>query len=302
MSRHLAKVMTDIEKNDTKALYSCDILNSENLDCGRFTPKMLHIVYTVHGEAEITQGNEKHHLAPRSFIIIVPHPTIQVASVSPDFKAYHLGFAMELHASDVSSIDPGFYEFILKTRVWKLTLSQDRGMNGFCQSYYYICDELDSIMRSDLVSSLFSLFLRALYENTKMEYISQAKTSNINSRNITMRFHTLLRKNFRREHSVSFYADELCISAKYLTHIIKVTTGSTPKAIIDRMVAAESLYKLGKTSNTVQETSIELGFPDQSYFGRFFKRMFGISPAAYRQNPNLDLMKKLDERMDKNKR
>lgn len=290
--------MTNKEKNDAKALYSCDRLYSSNFDGERFSSKMLYIVYVLRGEAEMENmnGNTVYRLTSHTFIFFGPHSTMQPSYVSPDFEGYCLGFAMGVQESELSSIDPGFYPFVMKNPLWKLTISQNRAMNGFCQSYYYVCNELNSVIKSELISSLFSMFLKTLYENTKMVYISQAKTDNINSRNMTMRFYALLSKNFRQEHRVGFYADKLCISAKYLTHIIRTATGQTPKAIIDKMVAVESLYTLSKTSKTVQEISIGLGFPDQSYFGRFFKRMFGISPAAYRQKPNLDIMKELDKK------
>jgi len=69
--------------------------------------------------------------------------------------------------------------------------------------------------------------------------------------------------------------------------------GLTPKELIDRKLAIESMYLLGKNDMTIQEVSNALGFPDQSYFGRFFKRLLGISPLAYRKNPDLSLMSRL---------
>ena len=58
--------------------------------------------------------------------------------------------------------------------------------------------------------------------------------------------------------------------------------GRTPKQIIDETLLQEAMKRLDKNDSSIQEISVGLGFPDQSYFGRFFKRMKQMSPQQYR--------------------
>ena len=79
--------------------------------------------------------------------------------------------------------------------------------------------------------------------------------------------------------------------------MVRSFSGRTPKDIIDRRLAVEALFLLTKTEKNIQEISNELGFPDQSYFGRFFKRVFGLSPLNYRMNPDFSLIERLADNM-----
>ena len=84
------------------------------------------------------------------------------------------------------------------------------------------------------------------------------------------------------EHEVQFYAGKLCISSKYLTQVSKGMIGRTPKQIIDETLMHEAMKLLDKNNSSIQDISVSLGFPDQSYFGRFFKRLKHMSPQQYR--------------------
>ena len=58
--------------------------------------------------------------------------------------------------------------------------------------------------------------------------------------------------------------------------------GRTPKQIIDETLMHEAMKLLDKNNSSIQDISVSLGFPDQSYFGRFFKRLKHMSTQQYR--------------------
>lgn len=96
------------------------------------------------------------------------------------------------------------------------------------------------------------------------------------------RFMALLRQHYMRERSVGFYAAQLNLSPKYLTTIIRQTTGSTAINWIDDYVILEAKNMLRYSTMSIQEIAYCLNFPNQSFFGKYFKNHTGLTPSAYR--------------------
>ena len=99
---------------------------------------------------------------------------------------------------------------------------------------------------------------------------------------IFQQFLALLRENIDRQHSVTFYAGELCISKQYLSAVVKEKTKTTTGKIIAKVRAEKALQMLRNTELSIKEIADRLSFPDQSTFGKFFKKHFGESPLGYR--------------------
>lgn len=110
---------------------------------------------------------------------------------------------------------------------------------------------------------------------------SQTKYSRTRQEEIFQRFIGEVEKHYRRERSVKFYADSLCISPKYLSTVVYKVSRQLAGQWIDAYVIleAKTLLKSGKL--TIQQISEQLNFSNQSFFGKFFKRCAGMSPKDY---------------------
>lgn len=95
-------------------------------------------------------------------------------------------------------------------------------------------------------------------------------------------FTQLLSENYKRERSVGFYARQLCITPKYLTTLIKRVSGKSVSEWIDNFVILEAKTLLKYSNMSVQEIAYYLNFPNQSFFGSYFKRNTGMSPSQYK--------------------
>lgn len=96
------------------------------------------------------------------------------------------------------------------------------------------------------------------------------------------RFLNLLNTSEVRRRSVEAYADELCISPKYLSAICKKHSGKTANEWIREHVLEDIRYHLKQTDLTVKQISIHLGFPNTSFFGKYVKEHFGMTPMQVR--------------------
>ena len=97
-------------------------------------------------------------------------------------------------------------------------------------------------------------------------------------------FAELLSQNIRKETSVEFYAEKLCISKQYLSLIVKEKTHVTIGKIISLVRVEEASRLLRDPDLTLQQIAEELSFSDQSSFGKFFKKHSGMTPMKYRSN------------------
>lgn len=97
-------------------------------------------------------------------------------------------------------------------------------------------------------------------------------------------FLKLLTEYYNKDRSVAFYADKICVNPKHLSNVIKELTGKTAGEWIDEHVIMEAKVLLKSSNMTVQEVSQILNFPNQSFFGKYFKKHTGMRPGEYRNS------------------
>ena len=86
------------------------------------------------------------------------------------------------------------------------------------------------------------------------------------------------------KHSLSFFAQRLNLTPNYLSCRVKEYSGRTATEWIEESVILEAKTMLKHTNLTIQEIAYKLNFPTQTFFGKYFKRITGISPKQYRMS------------------
>ncbi|HEX8017264.1 MAG TPA: helix-turn-helix domain-containing protein, partial [Flavobacterium sp.] len=100
---------------------------------------------------------------------------------------------------------------------------------------------------------------------------------------LTNKFKELLYTHIKKEHSVGFYASILNVTPNHLNKSLKNVTGKSSAKWIDETILLEAKYLLYQTNLSVSEIALQVGYYDQSYFSRIFKKQEGITPVQYRK-------------------
>lgn len=104
------------------------------------------------------------------------------------------------------------------------------------------------------------------------------------------KFLTLIDLYYKKEREVQFYAHKIGITAKYLSAITLNYTGETASVIIDNYLACKIKQTLYSNNMNIKKVGEHFNFPNQSFFGRFFKRIVGESPYEYQKAHNRKLI------------
>lgn len=107
-------------------------------------------------------------------------------------------------------------------------------------------------------------------------------TSSQRKTEIFLQLIQLIDHYYMSERGVSFYANRLYLSPKYLSELSKSVCGYTVQELVFKTIMRKCMALLNGTTKTVQEISEEFNFPNPSSFGTFFKKQTGLSPFKYR--------------------
>ena len=100
---------------------------------------------------------------------------------------------------------------------------------------------------------------------------------------IYRRFMLLLAEKSNVDRSVKSYADELCVSPKYLSSVCRRHSDSTASELIALSVVGRIKQLLLYSDLSIKEVAAEMGFDNLSFFGKYVKKHLGLSPNHYRQ-------------------
>ena len=109
--------------------------------------------------------------------------------------------------------------------------------------------------------------------------------SDISTQNASImnRFLNMLESGTYREHrEVSYYADCLCVTSKYLSEVSKKVSGFAANYWINRYTILDITRLLRDKSLTFVQISDMFGFSSPAYFSRYVQQNLGMKPSDYR--------------------
>ena len=154
------------------------------------------------------------------------------------------------------------------------------GMFSLLKVYF---DQSECTCISQLVLCQLKAFFIGFHEYLQRN--PQYRSDEVKSyrvRELFNRFMMLLERDYKISRDVNYYAEKMNISSKYLTNIVSLVTGHTPKTIIDQYVILQLKMHLKRTTQSIKEMAWEFHFADVSFFCRYFKKHTGLTPQQIR--------------------
>lgn len=237
------------------------------------------------GYMRVSLNLTEYRLQRNGIQIVTPGSIGQCLEISPDCRIAIIAFAT------VNNLPEGnpqsaliMRKFLIDNAMLQLS---DREMGEMIGFYHQIRQQLvqpERLFTHEIINSYIQIFYYNLCQ-LMSPYIEQQDTQYVSrKKQIFDQFTLLLRQHYTQERSIGFYADQLCLTPKYLSQVVRNFSGRHAGEWIRDYVILEAKALLKSGQYNVQQVSDMLNFANQSFFGVYFKKAVGCSPSAYQNS------------------
>lgn len=236
-------------------------------------------VYCKRGHGKGRINARTFDISEHSYFVVLPSQITELIDVSDDFEATYVIMSEEF----VSSISFG-NTFSLRKTVAEHphVVLGERAREAF-EGYVSMCANLIPVESNPHRLEILRLLTHAFFLGLGY-FIHETPSADTNTRssNITNEFIRLVESDYREHRDLAYYAEQMGLTAKYLSTVVKQSSGKSAVEWIEKYVTLDATTQLTSTSRTIKEIAYDLNFPSQSFFGKYFCRVVGVSPAKYR--------------------
>lgn len=235
----------------------------------------------ISGTARAKINLREYFIEKNTIIFIPPNFIVEFLEKSDDYRIKFLFYSFDF-VSDIKIPSLDLPKKIEERPCIKLDDEQLTDLFELIDAIKKIYNKKNHIFRDEIARNILSS-LRYEIASIYLESKTEKKNNSTRNDEIFSHFVKLVMKHNKKERKVSFYADKLCISPKYLSDIIKHRTKKTPLEWINDSVIVLSKTLLKSTDMSILSISEELNFANPSFFCKYFKKHTGISPLKYRE-------------------
>ncbi|MCW3170598.1 AraC family transcriptional regulator [Chryseobacterium sp. 09-1422] len=256
-----------------------------------FHPSNFAFICVYVGEITISVNNVSHQCDYGNLLLLSPNNLYKVESHTGNLKMFVLSFEREKLRSQINFKFNRYDVYQIAQMENRHTLEiTDLEFDHLKQlltlANYYSASDTDHKFKSEVLTGIVT---SVIYIITSFLLINEnsSQQKNLRKEDITISFLELISKHFKEKKELSFYAESLLISVKYLSNCVREITKSPPTSFIADALMNEAKIMLLHPNNTVGMIAGELGFSDQYSFGKFFKKHTGLSPMNFRKRNHL---------------
>ncbi len=250
-------------------------------------PRRMEIIVValcLKGKAQYTIDTQEQMVKRNDVLIITDRHILDNFMASPDLEGLAIILSVEFFRAAIQKVSDFSSLFLFSKDHPVVSLSQAEA--DIFVSYFNMLKEkmadTEHRYRRDLVRTIL---LAMFYDLSNVIFRIQQRSDTHQTRAdiLFSRFIHLLEKNYKHERRVGWYAEQMCITPKYLSETIKQVSKRTPNEWIDNYVMLEIRVLLKNTTKSIKQIAQEMHFPNQSFLGKFFKEHVGMSPSEYRK-------------------
>ena len=239
-----------------------------------------------------TKGRIKYQLdtqemiiTPGDILIVSERHIVDHYEPSPDMEGLCMMMSVNFFHEIIQNVRNvnSLFLFARKHPVLSLTPKEQESFKEYFHVIQQKIGDEDNYFRKDLIRTL----LLAMFYDVGNIIHSMKESDNEKAQSrgeaIFATFIKLVEAHYRQERRVGWYAQQLCISPKYLSEMVKNVSLRTPNEWIDNYVTMELRVILKNSSKSIKQIALEMNFPNQSFLGKYFKEHVGMSPSKYRK-------------------
>ena len=210
--------------------------------------------------------------------ILFPEKHMAISSIE-NLQGFILGVDRSIMESMPNWNDMEFQSNIRSMPYRKISAKE----MALVKKYMVLIGDAINNMDDEFGKSAVMYLLQALTFFCAKQYPSEwEQEKTVRLKEISQDFIKLVSENVETERNLSFYADKLCITPKYLSDVIARTTGKKALGWIEEYIMMKAKSLLTDTSLSISTIARQLNFYTPSDFCKYFKKSEGISPKKYR--------------------
>ncbi len=238
-------------------------------------------IFCTCGHASGRLNTKIYDIEEGAFFIVQQGHITELINISADFRAIYIlmtqSFVESLGISNTFDLS----SFITNSPYNRLEGRARQALEDYLNMCRNLLPEEQNPHRLEIVRLLTRAFFLGLGYFIHQMHTSEAPQGRKSE--LTSEFIALVEKNYRKHRDLRFYADVLGLTQKHISTVVKQSSGKSATEWIERYVILDATVQLVSTDRTIKEIAYDLNFPSQSFFGKYFCRVVGISPAVYRK-------------------
>lgn len=246
---------------------------------------MVFVVFCSQGELRFEMDGSDYMIAKDDVFVGYPNAIYNHFEASPDLRCRLLCLTKSL-MQEILYPNQGIWNktlFLKKHYIFRLSDQEVIMQNCMNTVLVYNLKSNKTTFRKEIIHSLVQCIIFELCR-TLSTFVQTENTRETNQRKILFdRFISFLSAREVKKQPLSFYADKLCVSTRYLTMVCREVSGRTAYDWICDYVQNDVRFYLLHTNLSIKEIAVKLGFCNLSFFGKYVRENLGKSPSEFRR-------------------